>query len=104
MNLNHKKMSKNISKTNKADHGKCHKRNLTECKIRRRESKCISGNFERPLVNLGNFSEGKKISYKTQYLHLLNIERREIKNSAKDLHDEKHFSLDKLWLGIFWIF
>ena len=26
------KMSKNICKTNKADHGKCRKRDLTECK------------------------------------------------------------------------
>ena len=25
-------MSKNICKTNKADHGKCHNRELTECK------------------------------------------------------------------------
>lgn len=110
MNLNHKKMSKTISNTNKADHGKCHKRNLTEWKIRGREGKCVSGNFERPLVKLGNFSEGKEIRYKTQYLHLLNVDKREKPGSLKFKSFQRiyvmrnKFSLEKRWLGIFWMF
>lgn len=85
MYANHEKMSKKISKTNKADHGKCHNRDLIECKeIReKRESNCVSGNFEKLLLKLENFSEGKKTRYKSQDLHLLNTDRGKKTDSLK---------------------
>lgn len=43
-------------------------RELTECEEirRKRKSKCGSKNFERPGVNLGNCSEGRRLDIKSR--------------------------------------
>lgn len=67
-------MSKNICKTNKADHGKCRKRDLTECKKSGKTKQLWLRKSERPLVKLRNVSEGKRQDIKARICIFFNTD------------------------------